>query len=147
MHLTAIHGHDEALLVLLSRLSHTNILDKNGRSALHLAAANGHTNVAILLISRGSLVSLHDSTSEKMTSVHYAARNGHEKVLLSLLENTEDFNVLDARDYAGQTALMLAVANGHVSTAELLIRNGSNVEAFDHRRRTALFKAVSSVTF
>lgn len=143
LHLAAAQGHDEALVVLLSRLTNTNAFDAAGRTALHLAALNGHLKIVEILLKRGAHVSVHDKSPEQRTPVHAAASNGHEGCLRELLEHTEDSTVMDARDAHGQTPLMLAVANGHQSTVELLIVYGSQLEAVDKWRRTALFRGAA----
>lgn len=48
---------------------------------------------------------------------------------------------LEARDFAGRTALLLAVANQAYDIAEFLIRAGADVNACDDRNQTPLFFA------
>ena len=56
----------------------------------------------------------------------------------------QDSEVLNARDARGQTPLMLAVANGHQGTVELLIVYGNRLlDALDNRKRTALFRGAA----
>ncbi len=143
MHLAAAQGHEEALVILSNKVSNPNAFNRQGRTALHLAALNGHQKILECLVKRGALVSIHDETDMKQTAVHLAAANGHEACLRVLLENTEDSEVRNARDAQGQTPLMLAVANGHIGTVELLIVYGSDLDAVDHRKRSALFRGAA----
>lgn len=143
MHLAAAQGHEEALAILLSRVSDRNAFDKKGRTALHLAALNGHEQILKTLLQSGGMVSIHDETENKQTAVHIAAANGYEDCLRVLLDNTEDSEVLNARDARGQTPLMLAVANGHQGTVELLIVYASELDAVDNRKRTPLFRGAA----
>lgn len=143
MHLAASHGHEEALVVLLSKLTQINAFDSRGQTALHMAAQNGHVNIVLALLKEGAHVSIHDQTANRQTPVHAAAANGHDACLSVLLENTEDAEVFNARDAHGQTPLMLAVAGGHHSAVELLIVSGSHCEAVDNYKRTALFRGAA----
>lgn len=143
MHLAASHGHEEALAVLLSKVNNPNAYDTNGYTALHLAAQNGHEKIVGTLVKKGAHVSLHDKTGDRQTALHLAAANGHESVLRVLWENTEDHEVLNARDAHGQTPLMLAVAKGHYDTVELLIVYGSHLDAVDTLKRSALFRGAA----
>ena len=52
----------------------------------------------------------------EQTPVHAAAANGHDACVQMLLDNTEDAEVINAKDALGQTPLMLAMANGHLNT-------------------------------
>ena len=52
----------------------------------------------------------------EQTPVHSAAANGHDACVQMLLDNTEDAEVINAKDALGQTPLMLAMANGHLNT-------------------------------
>ena len=73
--------------------------------------------------------------SDVAAKLRLAAAGGDMRGLRALLEGSMDLN---ARDAAGQTALMLAVLNGQVDAAELLVTRGANVEAADLQGRTPL---------
>ena len=56
LHLAAANGHDDALLVLFSKLRDANVRDHNGMTPLAVAAANGHKNAVSVLVEQGALV-------------------------------------------------------------------------------------------
>ncbi len=69
------------------------------------------------------------------TPLIYAAELHHDSVLLKLLQSGANVNA--SSTYSGQTALMLADAQG----TRILLNHGANMEAHDTRGRTALFWA------
>ena len=60
-----------------------------------------------------------------MSSLHYASCNGHEDVVKFLLA-TEDLDVNKVDD-KGNTPLILASQEGHISIIRTLLQNGANV--------------------
>ena len=69
-----------------------------------------------------------------------AARRGKLAFVKKLLDDGADVN---ATNYIGQTALMLAAANRHVDVVKLLLEHGADVNATDDIGRTALMLAVA----
>ncbi|OJD27330.1 hypothetical protein ACJ73_01282 [Blastomyces percursus] len=76
-----------------------------------------------------------DSESLRVLEV---VSEGNEDELRLLLDKSVNLRAVD-RD--GQTALHLAVINGHVSLAELLLKAGSNTEAASHSGSKPLYIA------
>ena len=60
----------------------------------------------------------------------FAAAFGHKNAVRLLLQNNADVN---ARNDAGQTALMIAVENGHVEVVRLLLHHAANGRIADMR--------------
>ncbi len=130
LHLAALSGQADVVIMLHSKVKNPNVSDGRDRTPLHVAALGGCAEVAKTLLQKGALVSVHEKTyqasSKKRktsssgsleggrTPVHYAAARGHATCLRLLLENTEDASVADARDARGQTPLMLAAEKGHL---------------------------------
>jgi ankyrin repeat protein len=66
------------------------------------------------------------------TPLMRAAENGHIKII-ELLAQTEDAD-LDAQTRGlGYTALHLALNNGHIAAAKILVHRGASVRAKDYK--------------
>lgn len=74
------------------------------------------------------------------TPLSYASTVGLETVVTRLLEKGAD---VDAKTWSGQTALHLAVKNGHAAVARLLLDRGAEVDSVDLRGRTPLYWAAT----
>lgn len=70
-----------------------------------------------------------------------AAATNAAEVLAKLLKSTA--TAVNSADYDGRTALMLACAEGHVASIELLLVNGADVNARDRWGSTPLWEAVT----
>lgn len=93
---------------------------------LHAACKAGHLEIVTVLLK-------HDRTSvtaanwKKWRPMHFACMQGYIKIVELLLEYDYGTTVLFSRDIHWQTPLHVAIANGHISVAELLSkRMGSN---------------------
>ncbi|MFY7843419.1 MAG: ankyrin repeat domain-containing protein [Rhabdochlamydiaceae bacterium] len=94
-----------------------------GISALHIAALKGHKEIIDdLRLKKGDL-QIEDEGS--LTPLLMACFQGHEEIVLSLLTHLsfEDLNHVDQR---GNSALILAISNGHLSIAKHLLEKGCN---------------------
>ncbi|XP_059086810.1 serine/threonine-protein phosphatase 6 regulatory ankyrin repeat subunit A-like isoform X2 [Tigriopus californicus] len=142
IHLAAKSGHTDSVIVLLgSQAQGPNDRDSKGRTALHFAARHGHLKCLEFLLAKGALVGVQDDVQGR-NPVHEAAENGEVDCLLKLLEHTEDFSVVEAKDKMGRTPLMLAAEKGHSDMVEKLLVNGSSVATMDLNLRTPMFYAV-----
>lgn len=72
--------------------------------------------------------------------IHLAAREGQNEIISFILDNTPI--PVDVKMIDGWTPLHYAVNNGYLTTAELLISKGANINAADRFKRTALHWAV-----
>ena len=86
---------------------------------LSAAAANGHKAMVELLLAHGAQVNVDDGDPLRI-----AAEKGFQSVVEALLAAKANPNL---RDYRGQTALHRAVENRFPAIAELLIKNGADV--------------------
>jgi ankyrin repeat protein len=142
VHLASANGHQDILVFLFSKHKNPNCLDSKGRTPLHMAAKSGHTDVVEFLLERGANVAVHERVSG-LSPTHLAAAHGNSCCLKLLLANTEDATCVDARDHARhlRTPLAMAVENGYIKSAELLLQHGAHIDAHDASGRTPLFRA------
>ncbi|KAF9894957.1 hypothetical protein FE257_004579 [Aspergillus nanangensis] len=112
--------------------------DNTRRNALGWAAANGHPKVIQLLISQDRYDLLSNQDMNDMTALSWACVNGHEAAAKEILASDRSATILECRDNAGRTPLMLATRSGHRNLVQLLLRNSADVEARDSFGDTAL---------
>ncbi|KAM8979144.1 uncharacterized protein ACOB8E_001208 isoform 4-T16 [Sarcophilus harrisii] len=114
IHKAALRGDVEKVQQqLLLGKNNVNDLDKVKRTPLHLACANGHPDVVSFLVERNCKLNLLDNDS----------RTPLKK---------EDL-----------TSLLLAITRNNIKMADILLKNGANVNAMDSSKRTALMIAVT----
>ncbi|XP_053975452.1 protein TANC2 isoform X2 [Hylaeus volcanicus] len=117
-----------------------------GETALTIAAANGSTATISALLARGASPTA--VNAKGLSPLMLAAREGHwgtaERLLQGTLSSSTDtilddaVLLLDQRDPAGRTALMLAASEGHTNLIELFLDKGSILEGRDKEGLTAL---------
>ncbi|XP_076758357.1 zinc-RING finger and ankyrin repeat domain-containing protein rolling pebbles isoform X1 [Xylocopa sonorina] len=144
----AAQGHESIVEYLLDMAEVT--VDRPdtliGETALTVAAANGSTATVSALLARGA--SPMAVNAKGLSPLMLAAREGHwgtaERLLQGTLSSSTDAilddaaSLLDQRDPAGRTALMLAASEGHTSLIELFLDKGSVLESRDKEGLTAL---------
>lgn len=93
-------------------------------SSLHVTAALGlaHLNSKLLEIGEDP----RQKDSHGRTALHYASSQGH----LQLIRQLQDAEI-ETRDVFWESALHLAIQNGHVSAVELLIELNAGIESID----------------
>ncbi len=143
--LAAERGHLEIVKVLVEEKgAGLNITDYAGQTALMIAALNGHLKVVEYLIIKGA-----DSNATTIepnwagwTALMYAARSGYLDVARFLI----DMGGANINDISsdGRTALTIAVYNGHIKIAKLLIEKGVDINARDTSGTTALMLAATN---
>ncbi|XP_075707390.1 uncharacterized protein LOC142741953 [Rhinoderma darwinii] len=127
-------GHAETVRVLLLWGASTDVLDREGRSALLLAAAaaRGEESVRVLL-DRG----LNENNQDHMgwTALHWAACEGRRSICRTLVDGGAKVGL---RAKEGYTPLLLAAEEGHTGCVELLINRGAPVNQQASDGMTAL---------
>ncbi|XP_069509848.1 serine/threonine-protein phosphatase 6 regulatory ankyrin repeat subunit C isoform X3 [Ambystoma mexicanum] len=139
LHLAAYNGHCEALKTLAETLVNLDVRDHKGRTALYLATERGFTECVEVLTSHGASA-LVKERKRKWTPLHAAAAYGNTDSLHLLIDSGDRMGTTDVTDSHGQTPLMLAVMNGHVDCAHLLLEKGATADAADKRGRTTLHR-------
>jgi ankyrin repeat protein len=95
----------------------TNVLDKEGRTALHLAAGAGHYQCVqvILLAGKSAAASRDDSGA---TPLHLAIRGGHTRVVEIWAASRADMEV---GDNEGMSPLHIACEEGQPAAAQAIL--------------------------
>ena len=110
-------------------------------TVLMIAADNGHMGVVDAMAARGVLGDLDATNSGGSTALWLAAARGHAAVAGRLLDLGCDAG---ARSASSFTVLMVAAERGHLGVVDVLAARGvpGDLEAADHQRGTALWRAV-----
>ncbi|XP_047509651.1 NF-kappa-B inhibitor alpha [Pieris napi] len=135
LHIAAVHGCVKSVSTLIKICPEKkllNIVNRYGHTALHLAVLAGHYYITKRLLDAGALLSVRDCNGE--TPLHVAVRKTHMKSLKFLLEQLkrsprEYHNVLDQKNYKGQTCLHIAASNGNIDQIRTLASYGANINA------------------
>lgn len=137
----AIAGHTNIVAALLKQdPKRVNLRDYGGKAALHWAALNGQNDMVQFLIAQKAEVNGLDA--EGFTALHWAAMFDKSDGAPVLLANGADYNLKDPK--FEWTPLRLAVIHGHLATADVLLKSGSNPNLRDELELPLLLKAVLS---
>lgn len=122
------NGHEKLVQLLLEKNGiDVDTKDNAGQTPLSLAAQNGHHIVAQMLLNKGAKINTTDAKFRR-TPLIWAAQNGHEQVVQLLIGKGAETNL---NDNAGQTALSLALENGHETLLKLLPNHEENIRTQD----------------
>ena len=125
------NGHTEIVTILLEEgagvhdgIEHPFRREKMIFVPLQIAIANGHTKIVRILLEGGADVDEQYSAMPENTPLAEAVSRGYTEIVTILLEWGAD---KDATNFLGQTALDIAIENGHNDIVELL--RGKELEA------------------
>lgn len=123
LHRAAYNEDVAAVKQLIANGAAVNSVNRYGVTALSLAAENGNAAIVEALLAAGANPNAARPGGE--TPLMSASRAGSLPAVRALLNAGADVHAADTQ--FGQTALMWAAAEGHVSVAERLIENGAKV--------------------
>lgn len=133
----AFKGSVGAVKLFLQNGACIDYTDSFGMTALHIAAACGHAKVVDLLLNGGANVLLRNKLGD--TPLIAAAWQGDVQIVHMLL--TTPGVEVDARGTDDQTALLKAVARGHLDAVDALVSNGADLICRDRYGDTPLLLA------
>ncbi|XP_023367096.1 ankyrin repeat domain-containing protein 16 [Otolemur garnettii] len=120
LHTAAMHGHLEAVKMLLKRAC-LSAEDSLGAQALHRAAVTGQDEAIHFLVSELGVDVDVRAASTRLTALLCAAKEGHRSTVQTLLSLGADISSKDERN---RSALHLACAGQHVACAQFLLQLG-----------------------
>lgn len=126
LHIAAANGKIDLVKALLAAQSPTGIRDTNGWTPLDAAIQAKQTESIHLLLGEKS-ASPHPERGLAIT-LHEAAATGNIAALVALLESETK---LEARNELGLTPLQVAVTQGHLAAAALLVDKGADIKLRD----------------
>ncbi|XP_070579650.1 transient receptor potential cation channel subfamily A member 1-like [Ptychodera flava] len=145
LHQAARHGSEQAAEILLTcEGADPNVKDDDGLTPLHLSALHGSVAVCNTLVKYKADVSAKEVNC--ITPLMNAAIGGHTEVMTLLIKTANKCNLppniyLEYADNEGNTALHLAVANGHLKATKLCLDYGADVDARKEDQFSALHVA------
>lgn len=131
-------GHEEIVKLLVKYQAKVNVRDHHGNTPFNLAATGNHIAIAMAL---GFSEEILDSAHE----MALACESGDMTTLSVLLQYVTSVDINAALNEHGQTALMIAVENGHLSVARQLISQGADVNEADRWGSTPLHFAAGNM--
>ncbi|MDY7030587.1 MAG: ankyrin repeat domain-containing protein [Thermodesulfobacteriota bacterium] len=135
--IAAKHGHAKITDLLIQSGANINAKeDKGKRTPLMIASKEGHTSLVKLLLQNGANVN--DTAKDNSSAVYYALFWDHAPAAKILIEHGAD---LKHKDIVKNEPLHLAAGHGYTDLVTLMMKNGSNINALNGKRETALLIA------
>ena len=108
-------------LLLSAKHSVAYIKDHDGMTALHVAAKQGHVSAMESLVKIcPEICDVADNKGQ--SALHIAVKSGKRKVVRFILKFFDD-DIINMRDYQGNTALHLAASQRHILIYVLLMND------------------------
>ena len=143
LHLAARYARADAAKRLLDAGADCNAEDATGRTPLHTAIASDARGVFEILL-RNRSTNLNARANDGTTPLILAARLANEGMLDQLVMSECDLNLADD---CGKTALHWGASVNNVDGVRVLLQNGANRDAQNHREETPLFLAAREGSF
>ncbi|HIF74972.1 MAG TPA: hypothetical protein EYG31_05830 [Porticoccaceae bacterium] len=160
--LASLNGDAEMIELLLTAGANPNLPLKRGETSLMTAARSGNVSAVLLLLQNGADID-HAETERGQTALMWATAQRHAEVVRVLLDNGADLNARSKVWYqlentagntnpsgnfrmahGGSTPLMFAARSGDISTTQVLLNAGANVNDTEASGASALLVAAHS---
>lgn len=128
------YGHADIVRLLLANGADVEARDQNGRRAIHEACERGNLTVIILLLAADTDIEAKDRFG--FTALHRAAMSNDAGAAHMLLDRGADMMAEITPEFSdstlkpGQTPFHLAIGNGNLEVAKLLISRGFDLSRF-----------------
>lgn len=119
-------------------ISPAEVIRPTGDNVMHICAEFGRVKLLSFFYKNGGELWSKNYADE--LPIHIAAREGQNKAILYILDNSPV--PVDVQTIDGWTPFHYAVNNGYLSTVEMLVARGANINAVDKFKRSALHWAV-----
>ncbi|XP_070548274.1 LOW QUALITY PROTEIN: ankyrin repeat and SAM domain-containing protein 3-like [Ptychodera flava] len=126
-------GHDNIVNLLLDAGVDVNIKSSKGRTSLMLAASCGNESVIYFLLHNDADIESTDNRG--WTALFHATNAGHQNMVKFLLDNGANAN--HREPLVGNTALMMAAAEGHEIIVQNLLQYGVDMDTKNFNGDTA----------
>lgn len=145
---TALHRacdgmHGDKIKTLLSLGANPNIVNEFGQRPIDELMDNyNYRNDEMLpimtaLLDKGASADLSPMAEIETSPMHIATQHGHSKTVAMMLQHNAQVDAHD-RTYSRKTPLMIAVEQGKLDIAEMLVAHGANPLKTDNMKRNAL---------
>lgn len=131
LNVAANRGHISLVHLLVERGADIEHLDQSDQTPLLNAASNGETSSVEALLRLGAKIDVVGKDNRNV--LHWGARNRSPK-MIELLSLQCDIRTLNFCDNTNMTPLLLAMIHQNEEVADLLIKNGYNVNAGIERK-------------
>ena len=133
------NGHDRIVTCLLEHGADPNQTQKDDRSPVQTAILHNRARCLELLLEHKEHSLLHHRDIYGWSNLHFLAKNGRRslaEILVDYHRRHNDPLRFDEQDRFGNTALHIALFQGHRQFADYLIEQGSNIDQSNRFRLT-----------
>lgn len=136
----AYRGHQGIVGALLHAGASVDLEDDNNITPLYQASSAGHPAIVRLFIPKSKDINHADSRG--VTALHIASKKGQTAVVQELCQSPT-IQLNKQTNEEKETALWLACCQGHLSTVEVLLQTGADVDQPDQHGVTPFSSLVT----